>query len=96
MTPEKALQGKVIRWLKAKGCYVIKTQAAPGTPAGCPDVIALFPGGGWAGLEIKGSNTSKFQPLQKDTIKKLDEMYFSRAVYPENWDNVKAELNIIL
>lgn len=93
---EAAFQGKVIRWLKSKGCFVIKTQAGPATPVGTPDLIALFPGGGWCALEIKASAKSKYQPLQKVTIAKLDAMYFSRAVWPENWDEIKKELDKII
>lgn len=93
---EAKFQAKVIAYLKRKGCYVIKTQAAPGTPVGCPDVIALMPGGGWLALECKASATSRYQPLQRETIKKLDAMYFSRRVDPSNWDAVKAEIDAII
>jgi hypothetical protein len=86
---ESRFQAKVVIWLRQKGCYVIVTD---GRPVGVPDVIALFNGGGWAALEIKKSAKSKFQPLQKITITKLDGMYYSKAVYPENWDEVKTEL----
>lgn len=91
MTAEASLQSKIIKHLEKKGAYVIKTGGL-GTPSGCPDIIGLFDGGGWVALEVKASKSAKFQPLQKVTIAKLDGMYFSRAVYPENWDEVKAEL----
>ena len=93
---EAALQGKIIRWLKAKGCYVIKTQASPGTPTGCPDIIALFPGGGWAALEVKADEKARFQPLQKITVEKLNYMYYSRVVYENNWNRIKNELESII
>ena len=91
MTAEAALQTKVIKYLERKGAYVIKT-GGPGTPNGCPDVIGLFDGGGLVALEVKASKSAKFQPLQKQTIEKLNGMYFSKVVFPENWDEVKAEL----
>jgi Holliday junction resolvase len=91
MTAEASLQARIIKYLERKGAYVIKT-GGPGTPNGCPDIIGLFDGGGWVALEVKASKTAKFQPLQKQTIEKLNEMYFSRVVSPETWDDVKAEL----
>lgn len=93
---ESRFQTTVTKWLKQKGCYVLTTTVMAGIPDGCPDVIALIPGGGWAALEIKANAKSKFQPLQKPTIKKLDEMYYSRAVYPENWEEIKKELLAII
>lgn len=89
---EAQLQGKIIKWLKAKGCVVIKLPAAPGVPSGIPDVLFLIDGGGWGFLEVKSSPTAKFQPLQKQWIKKLDAMYFARVVYPENWEDIKKEI----
>lgn len=91
MTAEANLQARIIKYLERKGLYVIKTGGL-GTPSGCPDIIALLDGGGWFALEVKASKSAKFQPLQKATIEKLDKMYFSRVVYPENWDEVRAEI----
>jgi len=93
---ESTFQNKVVGWLRQKGCYVLTTSPRPGIPDGCPDVIALFNGGGWAALEIKTGEHAKFQPLQKPTIEKLDKMYYSRAVWPKNWEEVKKELQQII
>lgn len=93
---EQGFQTKVVRWLRQKGCHVIIMSAVPGVPDGTPDVLALFDGGGWAALEIKASAKAKFRPLQKPTIAKLDKMFFSRAVYPENWKEIQEELNRII
>ena len=95
MTKEAALQATVIKWLKARGAYVIKTGGL-GTPDGCPDVVALLDGGGWLALEIKASKTAKFQPLQKITIEKLDKMYYSRVIYQTNWKDIKKEIETII
>jgi len=95
MVKEASFQTKVIKYLKAKGAYVIKTGGL-GTPDGCPDVIALLDGGGWVALEVKASKSAKFQPLQKLTIKKLDDMFYSRATWPENWDDIKKELEQVI
>lgn len=93
---ESNFQGKVVRWLRQKGCYVLTLTAHPGIPDGMTDVLALFDGGGWAALEIKKSKSAKFQPLQKATINKLDKMFYSRVVYPENWEEVRNELDQII
>ncbi len=93
---EASFQTKVVKWFRQKGCYVLVMSPRAGIPDGCPDVIALFDGGGWAALELKKSAKEKFQPLQKPTIAKLDKMYYSRAVYPENWIEVKKELAEII
>lgn len=92
---EASLQAKIVRYLKSKKCYVIKTTPGPGVPVGCPDII-FMKDGFWGGLEVKASKTSRFQPLQKDTIKLLNDMSYCRPVYPENWDDIKLELEAIL
>jgi len=93
---ESNFQSKIVKWLRQKGCFVLILSAVPGVPDGMTDVLALIPGGGWAALEIKASKRSKFRPLQKQTISKLDGMYYARAVYPENWEIIKAELTQII
>ena len=102
---ESNFQSKVKTWLKQKGCFVIVMSAGPGVPDGTPDVCALFNGGGWAMLEVKAKSPYKkdgtplkgaFKPLQIPTIKKLNDMYYSAVVYPENWDKIKKELEQII
>lgn len=91
---ESTLQTKIVKYLKSKGCYVIKTQPGPGVPVGCPDIIFMKEGF-WGGLEVKASRTSKYQPLQKKTIDMLNEMSWCKVVYPENWDDIKLELKFL-
>ena len=93
---EAALQGKIIRWLKSKGFVVIKLSATPGVPSGIPDVLFLLDGGGWGFLEVKSGPNARFQPLQKHWLAKLDDMFFARAVWPENWDFIKKEIENIV
>lgn len=96
---EARFQSKVVNWLRKKGCYVLVTSPRPGIPDGCPDVIALLDGGGWVALELKKSAKEKYQPLQKATIKKLNDMYYSKVVYDgkdSNWEEVKCELLSLL
>lgn len=89
---ESSFQSKVKADLKGVGGYVLIITTHPGIPNGCPDIIALFDGGLWFALECKTSAKAKFQPLQQATIAKLDRMGYSRVIYPENWDEVFAEI----
>lgn len=93
--PEAKFQAKIISWLKKQGCLPIKYEQNATTKAGIPDII-FFKEGFWGALEVKKSKTAKFQPLQKEMIAKMDEMSWARAVYPENWDEIKKELEEIL
>jgi Holliday junction resolvase len=92
---ETKVQSKIIKYLKSKGCYVIKTHPGLGTPTGCPDVVFMTEGF-YGALECKASKNARFQPLQKETIEKLDDWSWAKVLYPENYDNVIAELDIIL
>ena len=89
---EKQLQSKIIKWLRAKGCYVIKHSVIAGVPVGCPDISAYYDGA-VIFIEVKASQKRKFQPLQKETLAKLKDWFeFVYVVYPENWPEVQAQL----
>jgi len=92
---ESQLQTKIIKYLKGKKCYVIKHSAIAGVPSGCPDV-SFYTHGFFGFIEVKAAKSSRFQPLQKETIAQLDEMSWAKAVCPENWDEVRAELDYML
>lgn len=90
MTAEASLQSKIIKYLEGKGCYVIKTGGL-GTPNGCPDIVFFYEGF-YGAFEVKASKGAKFQPLQKIVIDRLDKWSYGRVVYPENWNDIKKEL----
>jgi len=92
---EAKVQKRLVRFLKSKGCYVIKTKPGPGTPVGCPDVLALYEGF-WAAFEVKADSSSPFQPLQEATISKFEGWSFARVVHSENIDEVIGALELIL
>lgn len=105
MGVEARLQSKIVKWLRSKGCYTLVTTPGGGIPTGCPDIIALVPGGGWIAIEVKASNPYRkdgkakagaFRPLQLETLKLLGEMYYARSVWPDNWDEIKADLEKII
>ncbi len=89
---EAKLQSEIIGWLKINGVYVIKPRSGPGVPHGCPDIIGLYKDR-WLTIEVKTDATSKFQPLQKDTLARLKAgNRFVYVVYPENWAETKKDL----
>lgn len=92
---ESKLQSKFIKYLKSNGCYVIKTTPGPGVPVGCLDVFFVKEGF-WGVVEVKAYKGAPFRPLQKETFVKLNDWSWARILYPENYDSVIAELDIIL
>lgn len=95
MSIESKLQSEVVKYLRSKSCYVIKTKPGVGTPTGCPDIIFMFEGY-WGAIEVKASAKAPYQPLQKETLIKLNAWSFARRVDPTNWFNVREELEKIL
>lgn len=89
---EAKVQKRLVQYLKGKKCYVIKTRPGPGTPVGCPDVIALHEGA-WFAFEVKADEKSPFQPLQKETIEKLQKWGFAYIVHSGNIDDIISELD---
>lgn len=92
---EAKVQKRLITYLKKRGCYVLKTKPQPGIPVGCLDVIFFYEGF-WGAVECKASMKSPYQPLQLETLKKFNEWSWARAIYPENYDEIIAELDMIL
>lgn len=92
---EAKFQRTVASWLRKKGCTVFKMTPGPGVPAGTPDILFLKEGF-WGMVELKKSKTARFQPGQKEAIAKYHEMSWCRAVYPEIWGDIQAELEQML
>ena len=89
---ERKLQSEIIKFLKSKGAYVVKTRAAPGVPVGCPDIIFLFEGA-WGVVECKAARNSPYRVGQKATLAHLGAWSpFVYTAYPENWPLIKDEL----
>lgn len=89
---EKKLQSEIIKWLKERGAYVIKTKPGMGTPVGCPDILFLYEGS-WGAIEVKASRSAPWRVGQEATFERL--RTWSTLVYkafPENWITIKAEL----
>ena len=91
MANENKYQAKLIKKLKdlLPGCIVTKLDSSH--IQGIPDLLVLW-GDKWATLEVKKDAKAKKRPNQGYYVSKMDEMSFSRIVYPENEKEVLDEL----
>ena len=69
------------------GCMIFKMDQIQGIP----DLLILY-GKKWASLENKKSANAKRQPNQEYYVDKMNDMSFSRFVYPENKEETLHEL----
>lgn len=88
---ERDFQRELIADLKRmfKGCIILKND--PTYIQGIPDLIILY-GKRWASLEVKKSRTASHRPNQEYYVELMDDMSFSRFIYPENKEEVLYEL----
>ena len=88
---ESKFQAQLIQELKKMfpGCIVTKLD--PDHIQGIPDLLILYKDK-WASLECKQSANSKKQATQPYYVEKMNEMYLSRFIYPENKEEVLHEL----
>ena len=88
---ENNFQSKLIKELKAMfpGCVITKND--PNYIQGFPDITILYKNN-WAVLECKRSIDAVKQPNQEHYVGMLNEMSFSRFIYPENKEEVLNDL----
>lgn len=88
---EKDFQAKLIKTLKEKfeGCIVTKLDSS--YLQGIPDLLILWKNK-WATLECKKCKGATHRPNQDYYVEKMNEMSFSRFIYPENEKEVINEL----
>ncbi len=92
MARESQFQAKLIREIKERfpGCMVLKNDA--NYIQGIPDLLILHKDR-WAVLECKKSENESHQPNQDYYVEKLNDMSFSRFIFPENRSEVLTELS---
>ena len=88
---ESEVQANLKKELKAMfpGCIVTKLDS--GDIQGIPDLLILW-NDKWATLENKKSANARKRPNQDYYVNKMNEMSFSRFIYPENKEEVLNEL----
>ena len=90
---ENKFQASLIRELKNEfpECIVMKNDSS--YIQGVPDLLVLHKDK-WASLEVKRSSNASHQPNQDYYVDKMNEMGFSRFIYPENKDDVMTDLRL--
>ena len=88
---ERNFQAKLKKELKEMfpGCIVTKNY--DNYIQGLPD-LTIFYKDKWATLECKKSANEKKRPNQEYYVDKMNEMSFSRFIYPENKEEILNEL----
>lgn len=88
---ERDFQANLVKEIKTMfpGCIVMKNDAS--YIQGIPDLLILHKDK-WASLECKKNANAKKQPNQEYYVGKMNEMSFSRIIYPENKEEVLHEL----
>ena len=88
---ESKFQSELKTELKKRfdGCLIQKTDEQQ--LQGIPDLLILY-GSKWATLECKRSEKASHRPNQDYYVERMNEMSFSRFIYPENKERVLDEL----
>lgn len=88
---ERDFQSMLIKQLKGMfpGCIITKLDS--GHIQGIPDLLILW-GEKWATLECKRSASARRRPNQEYYVKRMNDMSFSRMIFPENKEEVLHEL----
>lgn len=88
---ERNFQSGLIEEIKTifPGCIVMKNDSS--YIQGIPDLLVLH-NDKWASLEVKKKAGAKRQPNQEYYVERMNEMSFSRFIYPENKEEVLREL----
>ena len=86
---ESGFQDKLIRDLKGlfPGSLIFKMDQLQGIP----DLLVLW-GRHWAALECKQTRAAHRQPNQEYYVNRMNDMSFSRFIFPENKEEVLYEL----
>lgn len=88
---ENKFQANLIREIQTRfpGCIVMKNDSS--YIQGIPDLLILYKDR-WASLEVKKDEKASHRPNQDYYVQKMNEMSFSKFVYPENRKEIMCEL----
>ena len=88
---ERDFQAGLVKDLKQMfpGCIVMKNDSS--YIQGIPDLLILYKDK-WASLEVKKAANANRQPNQEYYVKQMNEMSFSRFIFPENKESVLNDL----
>lgn len=88
---ENKFQAELKKKLKQMfpGCIVTKLDSSD--IQGIPDLLILYENK-WATLEVKKDRTALKRPNQEYYVEKMNDMSFSRFIFPENEEGVLNEL----
>ena len=88
---ERDFQAGLIKDLKQMfpGCIVMKNDSS--YIQGIPDLLVLYKNK-WASLEVKKAANANRQPNQEYYVNQMNEMSFSRFIFPENKESVLNDL----
>ena len=88
---ERDFQKNLIKDLKSmfKGCIVMKNDSS--YIQGIPDLLILFKDK-WCSLECKKSSSASKLPNKEYYVNRMNDMSFSRFIFPENKESVLEEL----
>ena len=88
---ERDFQKNLIKDIKSmfKGCIVMKNDSS--YIQGIPDLLILFKDK-WCALECKKSSNASKRPNQEYYVNMMNDMSFSRFIFPENKESVLEEI----
>lgn len=88
---ERDFQRELIKELERRFPGSIVTKLDSSHIQGIPDILILYEDR-WATLECKRDKKATRQPNQRLYVDKMNDMSFSRFIYPENREEVLSEL----
>ena len=88
---ERDFQRELIKELERRFPGAIVTKLDSSHIQGIPDLLILYKDR-WATLECKRNKKATQQPNQRLYVAQMDDMSFSRFIYPENREEVLREL----
>lgn len=88
---ESKFQSDLKKELKKRFPDCIVTKLDANNIQGIPDILILY-NDKWATLENKRNSKASKQPNQEYYVNKMDNMSFSRFIFPENKEEVLKDL----